>query len=101
MRTIGALLRDERGQSFVEWLGGSVVMLALVLLIFALRPSLAGQLRCAVGGQVDRILSIDATGGCKPSNAPLRLPRNPPHVRLPGAQAAQAAQDRADRRALR
>jgi hypothetical protein len=98
MSTVRALLRDERGQSFVEWLGGSVVMLALVLLIFALRPSLAGQLRCAVGGQVDRILSIDSSGGCKPSNAPLRLPRNAPQVRIPGAAAAQ---DRADRRALR
>ena len=98
MRTIGALLRDERGQSFVEWLGGSVVMLALVLLIFALRPSLAGQLRCAVGGQVDRILSIDASGGCKPDNTPLHLPRNAPRVRVRGAAEAQ---NRADRRALR
>ena len=96
MSALARLMRDERGQSFVEWLGGSVVMLALVLLVFALKPSLAGQLRCAVGGQVDRILTIDASGGCKPSSAPLRLPPNAPRPRTPGA-----AQNRQDRQALR
>jgi hypothetical protein len=57
-------LRDESGQSFVEWLGGLAIMVIVVIAIFAANPSLGGTLRCQAGAQIDRILSIDQEGSC-------------------------------------
>jgi hypothetical protein len=91
------IVRDERGQTIVEWLGGLVLLTLLVLLVAAARPSHGERLRCAVGAQIERILSIDASGDCKraepkidPGAARQILHTNP-----------GTPQDRLDRQALR
>lgn len=91
-------VRDQRGQTVVEWLGLMVVLTVLVLLVFAVKPTYGEQLRCAVGAQVDRILSIDQSGDCnigksKPDIARQRAILHRGSVRT--------AQDRLDRAALR
>ena len=42
MRRLG----EERGQSIVEWLGGMVVLLVVVIATFSVKPSLGQQLSC-------------------------------------------------------
>jgi hypothetical protein len=81
-------VREEHGQSYVEWLGGTAVMVLIVLAVFAAKPSLGDQLRCQAGAQIDRILSIDQEGACNRAK-----PRADPRA------ARRAAQDRADRNA--
>jgi hypothetical protein len=87
-------LRDERGQSVVEWLGATAVTVVLVLILAAVKPSFGEQLRCAVGAQVQRIMTIDQKGDCKiaESKVTVHPTRQAPRV---------VAQDRQDRQALR
>lgn len=94
-RDLVDLLRDERGQSTVEWLGGTAVLIALVFLVFAVRPSLGERLRCQVGAQIDRILTIEQEGSCKMSDDPRAQARNAID------RSQQTQQDRIDRAALR
>lgn len=92
-----AALGDERGQSIVEWLGGTVVLLVVVIAMFSVKPSLGDQLSCQVGAQIDRILSIEQKGSCeiekpKPDRALLRARAR---------EAYNLSQNRADRHAIR
>jgi hypothetical protein len=97
-RGLVARLRDERGQSIVEWLGGTAVLLVLVFAVFAIRPSLGERLRCQVGAQIDRILTIDQEGSCK-MDVPKQ--RAQPRGADPRDQTrARSQQDRLDRQAL-
>jgi hypothetical protein len=57
-------VRSERGQTTVEWLGGTAVVLALVLLVLGTRPGLADALGCQVRAQIDRVISIEQAGTC-------------------------------------
>ena len=93
MRRLG----DERGQSIVEWLGGMVVLLVVVIATFSVKPSLGQQLSCQVGAQIDRIISIDQEGSCH-----IATPR--PDRALLRARAREAynlSQNRIDRNAIR
>jgi hypothetical protein len=87
-----ARLRDERGQSIVEWLGGTAVMVVVVVGLGAVKPSFGEQLRCAVGAQIDRILTIDQKGDCNMPDSKVVSTRSAPRV---------STQDRLDRQALR
>jgi hypothetical protein len=95
-RALGAVLRDERGQSIVEWLGVMGVLLVLTALVFAVKPSYGEQLRCAVGAQIDRILTIDQEGECHIDRPQRDNARTRAILRAP----AGSAQDRLDRQAL-
>jgi hypothetical protein len=89
------IMRDERGQSIVEWLGGTAVCVVLVVILAAVKPSFGDQLRCAVGAQIDRIMTIDQKGDCKIGDSKVvstRATRSAPRV---------AEQNRQDRQALR
>jgi hypothetical protein len=93
MRRLG----EERGQSIVEWLGGMVVLLVVVIATFSVKPSLGQQLSCQVGAQIDRIISIDQKGSChiakpKPDRALLRARDR---------AAYNLSQNRIDRNAIR
>jgi hypothetical protein len=92
-RRPAARLRDERGQTFVEWLGGTAVMVVVVIAFFSVKPSFADQLKCAVGSQIDRIMSIEQKGECRIAEPKVR--RTPASARPP-----RTAQDRADRTAV-
>jgi hypothetical protein len=90
-------LREERGQSIVEWLGGMAVLLVVVIATFSVKPSLGEQLSCQVGAQIDRIISIDQKGSChiakpKPDRALLRARAR---------EAYNLSQNRIDRNAIR
>lgn len=89
LRSLRARLADERGQSYVEWLGGTVLMIIIVLAVLAARPGLGSELRCQAGAQIDRILSIDQSGAC-----------HEPAPERDKAAGSRGAQDRADRRAV-
>jgi hypothetical protein len=95
LQIVLAGLRDERGQSIVEWLGATAVCVVLVVILAAVKPSFGDQLRCAVGAQVERIMTIDQKGDCKMGDSKVvstRATRSAPRV---------AEQDRQDRQALR
>jgi hypothetical protein len=92
LRLLWSRLCDERGQSFVEWLGGTAVMVVVVVGLTAVKPSFGQQLRCAVGAQIDRIMSIDQKGDCTIAEPKLVTTRSAPRV---------SAQDRLDREAVR
>jgi hypothetical protein len=90
-------LTDERGQSIVEWLGGMVVLLVVVIATFSVKPSLGQQLSCQVGAQIDRIISIDQEGSChsakpRPDRALLRARAREPY---------NLSQNRIERNAIR
>jgi hypothetical protein len=90
-------MRDERGQTIVEWLGGLTLALLLVLLVFAVKPSYGEQLRCAVGAQIDRILTIEQKGSCDLGDSKL----DPAKARQILHDNPGTPQDRLDRNALR
>jgi hypothetical protein len=92
LRRLWSRLSDQRGQSIVEWLGGTAVMVVVVVGLAAVRPSFGEQLRCAVGAQIDRIMSIDQKGACNMPDSKVVSTRSAPRV---------SAQDRLDREALR
>jgi hypothetical protein len=90
-------LTDERGQSIVEWLGGMVVLLVVVIATFSVKPSLGQQLSCQVGARIDRIISIDQEGSChsakpRPDRALLRARAREPY---------NLSQNRIERNAIR
>jgi hypothetical protein len=92
VRMLWTRLCDERGQSIVEWLGGTVVMVVIVVGLAAVKPSFGSQLRCAVGAQIDRIMTIDQKGDCNIAQPKLDTTRSAPRG---------STQDRLDREALR
>jgi hypothetical protein len=92
LRRLWSRLREERGQSIVEWLGGTAVMVVIVVGLATVKPSFGEQLRCAVGAQIDRIMTIDQKGDCNIDKP--KLPRTHAAPRV-------SEQDRLDREALR
>jgi hypothetical protein len=83
-------LAGETGQSYVEWLGGTALMVIVVLAIFATNPGLGHELRCQTSAQIDRIMSIDQTGSC-----------HSPKPKPDQSKQRRDAQNRADRKATR
>jgi hypothetical protein len=92
LQIVLAGLRDERGQSIVEWLGATAVCVVLVVILAAVKPSFGEQLRCAVGAQIDRIMTIDQKGDCSMPQSKVVTTRSAPRV---------TAQNRLDRQAVR
>lgn len=92
-----AVVRDERGQTIVEWLGGLVLLTVLVLLVAAVKPSEGEKLRCVTGAQIDRMLSIDQKGNCNMGDSK----PDPAQVRAILRTHPGTPENRADRNALR
>jgi hypothetical protein len=74
------VVRSERGQTTVEWLGGTLVLGLLVMAVLAPAFGLDDRLSCLVREQIDKVRSIDQEGSCddEPKRRLRSLPPTPP-----------------------
>lgn len=57
-------MREERGQTTVEWLGGTLVLGLLVSILLVPAFGFDDRLSCLVREQIDRVRTIDQEGAC-------------------------------------
>lgn len=58
--------RGEAGQTTVEWVAGTALVLLLVLAVLSTQSGVLDRAQCVVRAEIDRVMTIDGKAACKP-----------------------------------